>query len=263
MITFKRIVAVYFSPTHTTQKVVKAIASGLEIDAIIELDLTTKTENNFNAQEGDIVLIGTPVHNGRIPSIAKERIQHIQGSGQPVICVSVFGNRGFGNALIELSSFMEKNGFVTIGASGFIGEHSFATKKQKIAEGRPNENDLKLAYDFGAQIRKKISGAQIMNINTLAIKSKIPGKNPTRPAVGMPKMQSKPTEDCVNCKICIDVCPTGAIADDLSCDSKKCISCFACVKSCPHGARALKHPMVSVVAYALSKQKDKEPRIFM
>ncbi|MGQ1910730.1 EFR1 family ferrodoxin [Marinifilum sp. RC60d5] len=262
MIEFKRVIAVYFSPTHTGQKVVRAIASGFKMEATIEIDLT-KEQDEFKAKDGDLLIVGAPAHGGRIPTVAMERIKGIQGSGQPVVCVSMFGNRAFGNALAELSSLMEKNGFVTIGATSFIGEHSFANKKRKIAVGRPNLKDLQTAKDFGVQIKEKLAGARDKDVKKLRVESQIPGKVPTKPAGSMPKMVSKPTEDCENCKVCISVCPVGAIADDLSCDAEKCITCFACVKSCPHEARELKHPLVSILAFAMSKQKDKEPQIFI
>ena len=262
MVELKRVITVYFSPTHTGQKIVRAIASGLEMEDILEIDLT-KENVEFIAKDGDLLIIGAPAHGGRIPTVAMERIKGIQGSGQPVVCVSMFGNRAFGNALIELSNLMEKNGFVTVGATSFIGEHSFANKKRKIAMGRPNSKDLQTARNFGVQIKEKLSGVPSNDINMLRVESQIPGKTPTKPAGSMPRMVSKPTEGCVNCKICIGVCPVGAIANDLSCDAEKCITCFACVKSCPHAARELKHPLVSVLAFAMSKQKDKEPQFFI
>ncbi|MGQ1788415.1 EFR1 family ferrodoxin [Saccharicrinis sp. GN24d3] len=262
MIELKRVIAVYFSPTHTGQKVVNAIASGFETETIVEIDLTKDTEE-FHAKDGDLLIIGAPAHGGRIPTVAMERIKGIKGSGQPAVCVSMYGNRAFGNALMELNNIIETNGFVIIGATSFIGEHSFANKKRKIAEGRPNQEDLQTAKFFGAQIKEKLSGAGINDIRKLSIQSHIPGKLPTKPAGSMPKMVSKPTEDCVDCKVCIGVCPVGAITDDLSCDAERCMTCFACVKSCPHEARELKHPLVSVLAYAMSKQKDKQPQFFI
>jgi NAD-dependent deacetylase len=44
-------------------------------------------------------------------------------------------------------------------------------------------------------------------------------------------MASIATENCVQCNICIEVCPVAAIDELLLCDSNTCIKCFACVKA--------------------------------
>ena len=65
------------------------------------------------------------------------------------------------------------------------------------------------------------------------------------------------TELCNVCGTCVDVCPTGAIADDcLSLDASKCIKCCACVKSCPAEARSLRSPFAPVLSANFSERKE-------
>ena len=49
------------------------------------------------------------------------------------------------------------------------------------------------------------------------------------------------TEQCVECGICADVCPTGAISVNgkAEIDHKKCTGCGACVEECAQDAISL------------------------
>ena len=62
--------ALYFSPTSTTAKIVKTIASGLcESYKEYNLTLPNKREEyqGLTFANEDIVVIGVPVYRGRIP----------------------------------------------------------------------------------------------------------------------------------------------------------------------------------------------------
>ena len=101
----------FFSPSGTTKKVAAFLSS--EIDKEVKLyDITLadiKEPENFLAK--DVFLFLTPVYGGRIPKLAKERIQNIKGNGQKAIAVVVYGNRDYDDALLELSDLVKKQGF--------------------------------------------------------------------------------------------------------------------------------------------------------
>ncbi len=50
-------------------------------------------------------------------------------------------------------------------------------------------------------------------------------------------------EECTGCRLCYEVCPTGAISVNriAQIDSSKCIACLACVNQCPQGAIAVRY----------------------
>ena len=49
-------------------------------------------------------------------------------------------------------------------------------------------------------------------------------------------------DQCTQCGVCAEVCPTGAVdpQDSSKIDQEKCITCCACIKSCPQNARTIK-----------------------
>lgn len=250
-------IVVYFSPTHTTKKVVNKIAEGINADEAVILDITTKGyENNNNFDSDDIIIFGVPVYGGRVPLPGLERIKKIKGTGQKAICVAVYGNNRIGDALKELAVTIKNNGFIPIAGAGFIGEHSFSNEEYKIAHGRPHENDLELAKEFGEKILESIDDLQDIEI-------KLPGEFPKGERKIIPPMRSIATDKCTECGRCIEVCPVGAIDDKLICESSKCIKCFACVKFCPENARELKDPLLEQFSQRLSKNEPKEPEFYI
>lgn len=255
----KRVIIAYFSPTHTTQKILQGIARGTKRE-LIELDLTTKVICDFNFRNDDLFIVGAPTYSGRIPQVAFDRLVNLKGSGGPAVAVSVYGNAKLGNALKEIEGLLGLNNFAVIAGASFIGEHSFSSETCKIAEGRPNEKDLKIASDFGEKIIKKLTRSSVyLNLRATSI----PGEFPIEPRKIMGPMMSVATLKCVGCGVCIDVCPVHAIDANFKCDSAKCIKCFACVKACPYEARELVNEGLINVSKRLAMNPYKEPKIYL
>ena len=161
-----KIHALFFSPTLTTRKVVESIAEGAAetlntakgTSIIVEpIDVTTPElrKHPIEFDSNSIVIFGVPVYIGRVPNLLKEYFTTIKGNGAIGVPVVVYGNRAYDDALLELKDIMEGNDFKCIAGAAFIGEHSFSTT---LGGGRPNENDLEIAEDFGKKIVEKLSG---------------------------------------------------------------------------------------------------------
>ena len=145
-----------FSPTGTTLKISREIASGMGMDFEVH-DLTHDAEGDIVIPPGDFAIISAPVYGGKTAPIAKTRMGAIKGNNTPCAVVAVYGNRSFENAVEDLAGFAKSAGFRPIAAAAFIGEHSYSTPSTPIAQGRPDGEDLDYARSFGKSIADKIS----------------------------------------------------------------------------------------------------------
>ncbi len=252
---------IYFSPTGTTRKVSEAIAQGLGASKVIHHDVTPPGSKTDIVLTDGVAIIGIPVYAGRVPELCRQRLQEITATQIPAVLVALYGNREFDDALVELRDLAVAKGFDVIAAGAFIGEHSFSTPTQPIAAGRPDDEDLKLAVQFGKQVAENLVGG---NADTPDMDGHVPYKE--RPKFGG-KAPETDGEQCILCGKCADVCPSGVIAVDLSVttNAENCIMCCACVKACEVQARHFVHPWIEEKRVILQKNccKPKAPEIFI
>ncbi len=263
---FSSVKLAYFSPTGTTKKILEGIAQGIGIEPIEHVNMTpadtaTKAEDHFT---DELVVIGAPVHSGRLPADAVERFKRLQGKGTAAVLVVVYGNREYEDALLELTNLSKEMGFIPISGAAFIGEHSFSTEELPIATGRPDKADMEKATEFGMAVKQKTS--ELRSLDEAVVLSP-PGNFPYRD--GMPSVPGSPKtlEDlCTTCGTCAEVCPKGAITvnTSVSTDESLCIMCCACVKECPTHARIMDIPFIQKIAQRLNKEfsSRKEPQLF-
>ena len=258
---------IYFSPTGTTKKVLKAIAKGSGVQDIDHVDMTRKDAMTMpmDTFTDELVVIGAPVYAGRLPEDAVERLKRLKAGNTPAVVVVVYGNREFEDALLELADLSKDLGFVPVSGGAFIGEHSYATAEFPVAMDRPDEEDLEKAAAFGKATMEKMAGIEaIADLPPLSVPGNFPYKD------GMPKMPASPdtlADLCTTCGTCESVCPTGAITinDAVETDPDLCIKCCACVKDCPTMARVMNNPFIKDVAKWLYENfsQRKEPELFV
>jgi ferredoxin len=257
----------FFSPTGTTEAVVQGISRGINQCSVEIIDITRPDARNkpLQTSENELLIIAVPVYMGRVPALLMEWLQAINAQKTPVVCVVVYGNRAYENALLELKDIMTKLGCKPIACAAYIGEHSFSSSEMPTAEGRPDENDLNHAELFGHKINEKLlsvsSVGHIPDVN-------IPGDYPYG---GITELWSVDfiaiSNECTQCGICAEMCPVGAIDSGNSnmIDKEKCITCCACIKNCPQNARTMKTGPVKDAAMRLNKlyNKRKKPEFFL
>ncbi len=258
---------VYFSPTGTTKVVVEGIARGIN-SRITELIDITKTEartHNLQTSEDDLLIVAVPVYMGRVPSLLSEYLNSIQAYKTPAVCVVVYGNRAYDNALLELKDTLTNCGCVPIAGGAYIGEHSFATSESPIAFGRPDEDDLIHAETFGRKIREKLQSVSAISEASVV---DVPGAFPYEGKTQLWDLDFIEVSDlCGQCGVCVEVCPVGAIDSENTAiiDHVKCITCCACIKNCPENARTIKPSLVMDAQIRLftNCKEPKSPEYFL
>lgn len=273
----EKIFAVYFSGTGTTKKVVTQVAKGLSSALnlpIDEIDFTTyearKTSLSF--KESDLVVIGLPVYAGRLPNLILPYIKTIKGNGAMAVPIVLYGNRNYDDGLMELKTELDKDGFHSISAGAFIGEHSFS---RKLAAGRPDSKDIEVADNLAsltAEIINSLSSEEKLLKYELQVKGNMPLSPYYTPRdrkgnpIDIRKVKPKTKESCNKCGKCISMCPMNAIdASDPALVSGVCIKCCACIKRCPQEAKYfegegyLYHMRELEEQYGVTR---KEPEIF-
>lgn len=257
---------VYFSPTGTTQAVVNGIASGIECGRVEQLDITRPSarEEPLSLSENELLIIGLPVYMGRIPALLVDWLQMMKAVNTPAVCVVVYGNRVYEDALLELTDILSKAGCRPIAGAAYIGEHSFSCKETPTAEGRPDAADLQHATEFGRKISEKLASLSSPMIPDLSI----PGCHPYRGDSKLWVVDFIAVSDaCIGCNVCVDSCPTGAIdpEDPRKTRIEACITCCACIKKCPEHARMMKPGLVRDASVRLSTlyTERKVPELFL
>ncbi|QZY53706.1 EFR1 family ferrodoxin [Crassaminicella profunda] len=270
----KKVNAMYFSATDTTKKVVSQIAKKISENmdgeiTVNNIDFTLpegrKESRSFTKE--DIVVVGVPVYAGRVPNVLLKYLNIITGNGALVVPIVLYGNRNYDDALIELKDLLELNGFKIIAGGAFIGEHSFS---KILANNRPDEKDLAIASDFADQIYKKIIMQD--DIQNVMVKGNKPYRKYYKPKnkegipVDIRKVKPKTNSNCIDCKLCVSVCPMGSIDEsDVSKFNGICIKCGACIKKCPTQAKYyddqdyLRHKYELEIDYS----ERREPEIFI
>jgi ferredoxin len=262
---------VYFSPTGTTKKIIEEIAWGINHTSVEHIDITKPTQRKrlLETSENDLLVVGVPVYFGRCQVNALEWLQTIKGRNTPVVCIVVYGNREYDDALLELKNTLINCGCSPIALGAYIGEHSFSIAETPIAHGRPDDLDLAHAKSFGKEIGEKIiSIPSICRISDISVPGKFPYLDMGDGRKNLSGLDLVSVDSyCVQCGECARVCPVDAIdfENSVSMDSSKCILCHACVKYCPTNARKVKNETVKNVASRLSGalQKRKEPVLFL
>lgn len=248
---YTKVTALYFSPTHTTKKIVEQIASSLAAMLRIEcdsMDITTpcSRKRQIIFDSNNIVIFGSPVYIGRLPNLISPYFKTFAGNGAAAVAVVVYGNRAYDDALAEARDILVSDGFNCVAAAAFVGEHSFS---RILGGGRPDGSDLETAVRYAGRIYEKLAGGKAgegfdVPGNPEALRGFYHATDKNGSSVDIRKV--KPQTDrslCNNCGFCASICPMGSINPaDCSQVTGICIKCCACVKRCPSGAKYFDNP---------------------
>lgn len=257
----KQATLLYFSPTGTTRKVLEYIAAGTGLPVCAhDLTVFAKRWRKYTFAAGELVLLGLPVYYGLLPPIADEFFRGLQGAQTPAVYVVTYGNRDYENALLELKDRAEAAGFFGLAAIAAIGEHALA---DRVATGRPDEEDRKLLRQFGQKIRQKyFDYLEKKNSGTVSV----PGSRPYFKTV-INQIVVETNSECDACGLCAGECPVCAInpANTSEIDQYRCLGCLRCVRTCPRKAKFLNPEIRNSINARLKKctAERRKPELFI
>jgi NAD-dependent dihydropyrimidine dehydrogenase PreA subunit/NAD(P)H-dependent FMN reductase len=245
---FKKVWALYFSPTGTTRKIVTEIAAVIAKSFKTPLEIFDFTLPSVRGLppvilSSDFVVVGVPVYAGRVPNVLLKYLTSINGMDAVASAVVLYGNRHYDDALIELKDILEDDGFHVLSAAAFVGEHSFS---DILARSRPDKADLETAVRFAERTVEKAKITQnkeeLKPVHVKGTPKPYRGYYQPRDAEGkavdLRKVKPLINDSCDDCKICARVCPMSSISfEDVRVYVGICIKCGACVKQCPQKAR--------------------------
>ena len=270
--------SLFFSPTGSTRRIVEAIAEGTGVPSLVPISVTTPQDrDSFSGQiAGDLLIVGVPVYTGRVPSFVLSPLSQVDGTGRWALPVAVCGNVRMGTCLAELCAVLKRQGFTIPAAGNFVAQHSFACEGFPIAKGRPDQDDLRQAVEFGHRVVGRIAeGAEDITCvygRFLYIRMYVSGSTEATGFVSMPE-RHRPTirvsehnaDLCDDCGNCVEVCPTGSIdPQSYFVEDETCIRCFACTAVCLSEAKQkVVQPLEQLATWFTHRSTERgEPLLF-
>lgn len=182
------------------------------------------------------VVFAMPVYAGRLPSLLKPYLSHMQGRGAKVFLVSVYGNRHYDDALREMEEFSIAAGMTVVGGAAIVARHVFS---EIIARGRPDKKDFEIIDRYIPSIIEAFTAG---NSFVIPGEGELKYYQPTGiqdEKTNIVKVKPSTKAGCIACQKCVESCPLGSIDSlDPRVVSGKCMKCCACLLACPLG---LKH----------------------
>ncbi|MGH4138393.1 flavodoxin family protein [Clostridium sp.] len=172
----KKVSVIYFSPNGATKKIVNKIARNIGSYDVEEIDLTLVESRNkkMKFSKDELVVIGFPVYADRLPVVCNEIFKSIEGNNTPTIAIVSYGNRDYGDALLELTAGLKKLNMKVISGAAIIGEHC---QNKNIATNRPDEEDNVKILEYVNKIKDKINSiVQIEETEDISVKGSYPYK---------------------------------------------------------------------------------------
>lgn len=251
----------YFSPTGGTRKAAEIIGKEIDPDdTMIDITPYPQNESRYALTPDDTLLVAVPVYGGRVPPTAIERLKCITGRQTPAIPVVVYGNRDYDDALLELKTELESNGFQVIAGVACIAEHSIM---RIYAHGRPDLEDEAALKQFALRIKTKLEKAKAGELfPEISVKG-----NPIYKVFHGAFLKPRTGEKCNSCGTCALQCPVHAIPEEnpRMTLTDKCISCMRCIAVCPQKAREIPPADLEQSTQAFKERCSarKEPELFI
>ena len=92
---------IYYSPTGTTQKILRKLGGEFGQNLIKEYNITASlTDSKPDLSSRCLTVIGMPTYSGRLPIAAVEKLEKLQANNAPAVIIVVYGNRAYDDSLL-------------------------------------------------------------------------------------------------------------------------------------------------------------------
>jgi NAD-dependent dihydropyrimidine dehydrogenase PreA subunit len=237
---------IYFSLTGNTEKIARAIQTGVKLAAGHGDIFPIKEANPRRLYEYDLMGLGSPVIGG-VPANVTAFISNMRFLGGKHIfsfCTHCTMGFTFNPGIVPK---LKEKGLIVIGWNDWYG-HSWGPIHQPTpypTDGHPDEIDLREAEEFG---REMVWRSQKIYAGDTSLIPETPAPVPFPDAdvedilrrLSFKNVVKFHREKCTypKCRLCMDNCPMDGI--DLSVDppiiARPCLNCTFCEQICPTGA---------------------------
>ncbi len=223
---------IYFSGTGNCLQVATQVAKRLneKIISIVDLDVE-------QAIDDDVVGFVFPVYNYDLPNFVRAKLQNLKFNDKSWIFCIIGHGGDKGNAIYTLSQILESKGCrLSYGTDLLLPVNSrimYGRVTDKIEE-RLSASNAKIDEISDQLFSRENNIRKIKKNRFLAWMSRVVEKESVQkyftPVVH--------TDLCINCGICIQVCPVGNIIEkgDKTFIEDKCVRCMTCMHWCPQTA---------------------------
>lgn len=238
----------WYSQTGNTARTGKLIAKTLEKNGIKTTYSDYRNFDKTTLSTYDLIVAGSPVYYYDVPSNFKNWLRQIPKITDASVATFVtFGGDGGNqhNTSRELAGLLSEKGGIPVGTAEFGNMSTFAitwstgnVNRILKYKDRPNEKSFNTIRQYASLILDRIRQGLPTDIEKEfdfrdMIKSG-PSIWGTKVCINRHTIDK---EKCVDCGICTDKCPVGAIdIDEGLIDDDLCIACLGCVNNCPTGA---------------------------
>lgn len=223
-----RIRIISFSPTGNSRTAASAFASRFTDAQISCSDITcSDPEDSERMIDEDLVILASPVYEGKIPSLAQQRLSLFQGNSSMSVCMVTYGMIEFGSSLLQLEGLCGQISLEPVLSIAVPARHSYSTPEAPLGRDRPSVKELQL-------LKGPVTIAS-QTPDATPLLARLAPEDSIRFIAGIPGIDAL---RCISCGRCLRSCPAQAISlPDYAIDRGSCIRCYACIAVCPVDAR--------------------------
>lgn len=203
----------YFSPSNSTRYIAEHIGKKLNLQ-IFDITSYNNSHRFDYSKTYEYLILCFPVYSQNIPTPVKGIIKKLQATN--FVLIATYGRMGMGNVLNEAADIIKGK---IVGGAYIPTKHTYNdgnyfsdfNQIDVLLEKIKNEDDTEVIFP---KLKKNIFSNFFPNV---------------RSRIGV---KIRRTNDCINCSICNEVCPTNSINNGII--KNKCIRCLSCYTNCPY-----------------------------